>query len=163
MVRKWSEPKSIRDIQVFLGFANFYRRFIQVFSRIATSLISTLITTNKPALSRNNGSGSASSKNDNNKPAFKRNDGDSKVDRFGSNGMEHAKKSGKSKSQKTSKSRELVKSGKNSLKSENSPNFGATNTEPSFLTPGARKVFNCLRLTFTKAPILWHFDPKYHI
>ena len=27
-VRNWPEPKSIRDIQVFLGFANFYWRFI---------------------------------------------------------------------------------------------------------------------------------------
>ena len=27
-VKTWPEPKSIRDIQVFLGFANFYRRFI---------------------------------------------------------------------------------------------------------------------------------------
>ena len=27
-VRNWPEPKSVRDIQVFFGFANFYRRFI---------------------------------------------------------------------------------------------------------------------------------------
>ena len=27
-VKNWPEPKSIRDIQVFLGFANFYQRFI---------------------------------------------------------------------------------------------------------------------------------------
>ena len=25
VVRKWPEPKSVQDIQVFLGFANFYR------------------------------------------------------------------------------------------------------------------------------------------
>ena len=34
-VKAWPEPKSIRDIQVFIGFANFYRRFIQGFSKIA--------------------------------------------------------------------------------------------------------------------------------
>ena len=27
-VKNWPEPKSVRDIQVFIGFANFYRRFI---------------------------------------------------------------------------------------------------------------------------------------
>ena len=27
-VKTWPEPKSARDIQVFIGFANFYRRFI---------------------------------------------------------------------------------------------------------------------------------------
>ena len=37
-VKQWSEPQSIRDIQLFLGFANFYRRFIQGFSRIAAPL-----------------------------------------------------------------------------------------------------------------------------
>ena len=34
----WPEPTSVRDIQVFIGFANFYRRFIQGFSRIAVQL-----------------------------------------------------------------------------------------------------------------------------
>ena len=38
VVRKWLEPKSVRDIQVFLGFANFYRQFIKGFSKIATPL-----------------------------------------------------------------------------------------------------------------------------
>ena len=44
-VKQWPEPKSVRDIQVFLGFANFYRRFIQGFSRIAAPLTSMLKTT----------------------------------------------------------------------------------------------------------------------
>ena len=44
-VRNWPEPKLVRDIQVFLGFANFYRRFIQGFSKIAGPLTSMLITT----------------------------------------------------------------------------------------------------------------------
>lgn len=44
-VKAWPEPKSVRDIQVFLGFANFYRRFIQGFSRIAAPLNSMLKTT----------------------------------------------------------------------------------------------------------------------
>ena len=44
-VKAWPEPKSIRDIQVFLGFANYYRHFIQEFSRIAAPLTLMLKTT----------------------------------------------------------------------------------------------------------------------
>ncbi len=47
VVRDWPELQSVRDIQVFLGFANFYRRFIRNFSRIAAPLTSMLQTTNK--------------------------------------------------------------------------------------------------------------------
>ena len=34
-VKSWLEPKLVKDIQGYLGFANFYRRFIKNFSRIA--------------------------------------------------------------------------------------------------------------------------------
>ena len=44
-VKKWPEPQSVRDIQVFIGFANFYRRFIKGFSRIAALLTAMLKTT----------------------------------------------------------------------------------------------------------------------
>ena len=37
-VATWPLPKSFRDVQVFLGFANFYRRFIDKFSRVASGL-----------------------------------------------------------------------------------------------------------------------------
>ena len=40
-----SEPKSIKDIQEFLEFANFYQRLIQGFSKIAAPLTSMLKTT----------------------------------------------------------------------------------------------------------------------
>ena len=43
-VKNWPEPTSVRDIQVFIGFANFYQRFIQGFSRIAAPLTSLLKT-----------------------------------------------------------------------------------------------------------------------
>ncbi len=33
-VKAWQESQSVRDIQVFLSFANFYRRFIQNFNRL---------------------------------------------------------------------------------------------------------------------------------
>ena len=64
-------------------------------------MLKTTESPNKPVLSRNNGSRSASSKNDNNKLAFRKNNGDGEVDGVGvgKNGVEHAKKS-----EKTSKS-----------------------------------------------------------
>ena len=161
VIKDWPEYKSVCNIQVFLGFANFYQQFIQGFSRITTQLTSMLKTTrstDEPAPSRNDGS----------KPASGRNDGNTEVDKVVS--VEHAKKSGKSKSQKMSKSRKLSKLGKSKgeklkkpSKSGNLPNFSATESGPSFLTPKARSAFNRLRLIFTKAPILRYFDSKCHI
>ena len=160
VMKDWPKSKSVRDIQVFLGFANFYWRFIQGFSRIAALLTSMLKTTNEPAPSRNDGSRSASSRNNDSRPASGRNEDDGEVDRFGG-GVEHAKKSGKSKSPKSAKSQKSSKSRKSKSKkskkppkSGNSPNFDAKNTGPSFLTPGAKEAFNHLQLAFTKAPIL---------
>ena len=37
-VKDWPLPKTQRDIQVFIGFANYYRQFIRNFSRIAAPL-----------------------------------------------------------------------------------------------------------------------------
>ncbi|KAI0992807.1 hypothetical protein K3495_g15377 [Podosphaera aphanis] len=38
-VQEWPRPRSVRDIQRFLGFANFYRRFIPEFSRLAAPMV----------------------------------------------------------------------------------------------------------------------------
>ena len=43
-VKNWPKPMSVRDIQVFIGVADFYRRFIQGFSRIAALVTSMLKT-----------------------------------------------------------------------------------------------------------------------
>ena len=55
-VKQWLEPQSIQDIQFFLGFANFYRQFIQRFNRIAAPLTLMLKTSStksaKPRKSR---------------------------------------------------------------------------------------------------------------
>ena len=72
-------------------------------------------------------------------------------------------KLGNSKSKKLFKFWKLAKSGKKLSKSENSSNFNAKKNGPSFLIPKAKVAFNRLQLIFTKAPILWYFDPKYHI
>ena len=44
-VKNWPKPKSVIDIQLFLGFANFYWRFIQDFNNIAKLLISIFLIT----------------------------------------------------------------------------------------------------------------------
>lgn len=41
-VKDWPVPMTVKDLQSFLGFANFYRRFIWVFSYIVASLIALL-------------------------------------------------------------------------------------------------------------------------
>ena len=146
VVRKWPEPKSVRDIQVFLGFTNFYWQFIQGFNRIAAPLISMLKTAASPE-----------------RLTLEEVDDGEGSDGVDGSGVEIAKKSGKSKGQKTSKSQKLSKSGKNLSKSGNSPNSGIMETGPSFLTPKARSTFNCLRLAFTEAPIFRYFDPECHI
>ena len=38
VVKKWKMPIKVKDIKSFLGFMNFYRRFIQNFSHIAKPL-----------------------------------------------------------------------------------------------------------------------------
>ena len=35
----WESPQNIKDVQGFLGFANFYRRFIKNFSRLVKPLV----------------------------------------------------------------------------------------------------------------------------
>lgn len=38
-IRNWAEPTSMKELQSFLGFCNFYRRFIRSYSRIAAPLV----------------------------------------------------------------------------------------------------------------------------
>ena len=37
-VKKWKNPTKIREVESFLGFANFYKRFIKNFSHTARPL-----------------------------------------------------------------------------------------------------------------------------
>ncbi len=41
-IQNWPIPETTREVQVFLGFANFYRRFIYAYSRVATGLTNIL-------------------------------------------------------------------------------------------------------------------------
>ncbi len=144
-VKAWPEPQSVRDIQMFLGFANFYRRFIRNFSKIAVPLTSMLQTTNNKALStqaikikKNQDAPSAASGTDggNISGSIKN--------------LSTAGKSAKSKKPKLTKPKRsnLVK---------------AHSSATDFLTSEAKKAFIHLQKAFTEAPVLRHFDPKCHI
>ena len=38
VIQEWSTPRRVRDIQAFLGFANFYRHFIHGYSKLTAPL-----------------------------------------------------------------------------------------------------------------------------
>jgi len=40
----WGAPRSVKDVQMFLGFANFYRRFIENFSKVCKPITDTIKT-----------------------------------------------------------------------------------------------------------------------
>ena len=41
-ITTWPQPKTVKELQRFLGFANFYRRFIRGYSQITAPLITLL-------------------------------------------------------------------------------------------------------------------------
>ena len=145
-VEKWPEPKSVRNIQVFLGFANFYRRFIQGFSRIAAPLTSMLKTTGS--------TGSAA----NPKETESEIGGDSVVGDSMVGGDEATNPTKRKNQAKTTKSKILVK-----FKNHDFPKSRTEEARTGFLTPEARLAFTQLKQAFVEAPILYHFDPKSHI
>ena len=111
-IKNGPEPTSVRDIQVFIGFANFYWRFIQSFSRIAAQLTSLLKTTGSSELAPK---------------AFKADDKEI-VDGGGSGSRANRTVMNLSKNEKSRKSTHM-------------PNIRATG-EPNFLTSDAKKAFN---------------------
>ena len=137
-IKKWPKLKSVQDIQVFIGFANFYWRFIFGFSKIVALLIIILKTTGSSVISLNDDEVISS-----------RADGGNIGSVVGLGALKG--KTAKSKSQNP-KSGNLV----NSINSEATEKL-------KFLTSKTRKAFNHLKQVFTKAPIFRYFNPEYHI
>ena len=121
-MNNWPEPKSIRDIQIFLGFANFYWRFIQSFGKIAgppPSMLQTIGSLKNLPLSID---------------MSKRNEFD------------------------------IVGSG-DDYKDETVERLPSKNLNGAidYLTSKTMLTFTKLRKVFTKALVLQHFDPEWHI
>ena len=144
-VKNWPEPKSIRDIQIFLSFANFYWRFIQGFSKIAGSLTSILKTSSPTGLLT----------------ILQSNDvvDEDEVGESGGNEMNLLNTSA---STRSTRAGYLIFGG--AKKGGNNTKKGVKAAKDfDYLTPAAKKAFNYLRHAFTQAPILQHFDPERHI
>ncbi len=149
-VKAWVEPKSVRDIQVVLGFANFYRRIIKGFSKIAAPLTSMLRTT------------AASPKGPQETTGKVRKEATGKTrEETGSEVESGGIKIGGVELVKGKKLKNLAKA--KTLKFLKVTLPGTAPEARLFLTPKARLAFTRLRQAFTEAPILHHFDPERHI
>ena len=132
-MKSWPKPKSICDIQVFIGFANFYQHFIKGFSRITAPLTSILKTTGLFGLAP-------------------RKTEDKVVGGGGGRVDKTMRNLFKSRNLKNNKSGNLM----------HVPTIKAMG-KLIFLTPEAKEIFNYLKQSFIKALILRHFDLKSHI
>ncbi len=145
-VKAWEERKSVREIQVFLGFINFCQPLIKGFSKIAVPLTSMLKTTAASPKGPSEATGKV-------KEEIRNEVGDGDGANIG--GV-------KSLRGKNSKNSTKVKnSAKSKVAQATSP--GTVLEERLFLTPEARLAFTRLRLAFTEASILHHFDPEHYI
>ena len=133
-MKNWLESTSVRDIQVFITFVNFYQHFILGFSRIAA--LSTLILKITGLFIESFPRVFKASHNE-------------VVENSNSKANKIVVDLSKSKNKKSKKLTHM-------------PNIIAM-WKSNFLTLNAKKTFNHLWLTFIKAPIFWHIDLKNHI
>ncbi len=132
-VHDWPEPQSVRDIQVFLGFANFYQRFIQGFSRLAALLTSMLKTASVVGPANEN-------PEQNGQGIQVENQGEKELAQKSCKGQ---------KGQKTAKSKKWIRA----KKSEASRPKNFSSQSGLFLTSKAKKAFTKLKQVFVETPI----------
>ncbi len=149
-VKAWAEPKSVRDIQVFLAFTNFYRRFIKDFSKIAATITSVLRTTAASLEGPPEITGKVRKEATGNTREEIRSEVESRRIKIGGVKLVKGKKSKNSAKVKT-------------LKFVKATSPGTALEARPFLTPEARLAFTRWRQAFTEAPILHHFDPERNI
>ena len=140
IVKNWLEPKSIYDIQVFLGFANFYCCFIHGFSRITASLTSILkmspTSTTQKLINL--------------------------VDEFGRGDRSENEAKKASASTKGPTGADYLSFDHVSYSVSNIVSNFAKNAS-NYLTTDAKRAFNQLCQAFIEAPIFQHFDPEQYI
>ncbi len=129
---------------MFLGFANFYKRFIRNFSRIAVPPTSILQTTDEST---------------GNEPQNTQAENQAAPGAAGEAGGSEVGGS----FENLSTAVKLAKSKKPKLTKFKKSDLPKASSETDFLTFGAKETFIHLRKSFTKALILRHFDPECHI
>ena len=130
----------MRDIQVFLGFANFYHCFIQGFSRIATPLTLILRISPTPTTQKSID------------VVDKFSEGD-----FGKNEARRASALTKRPTKADYLSFNHINNNISNIVINSVKNVS------NYLTPDAKKTFNPLCQAFTEVPILQHFDLEQYI
>ena len=145
VVKNLPKPKFIRDMQVFLRFANFYWRFIQGFSKIAKPLtlmlrILSFSRSSTILQSLNVADKDEVDENSSNRSNLSNLSLSTRSTRAGYLSFGGAKRDGSS-------TKKGVKAARNS----------------DYLISAAKKAFKHLRHAFTQVPILQHFDPKQYI
>lgn len=157
VVKSQPEPKSVRYIQVFFGFANCYRKFVKNFNKIPVPLSLILQTTAKSTDVKFFSIQIIESQQNQDAPL---NVGEAdRVD--ASNGSDkNPSNAGKQKNLTKSKKPKLAKS----QKLNQTLDFARANfSKIDFLHSRAKKAFIRLQKAFTKAPIIYHLDSKTYI
>jgi hypothetical protein len=140
-VTQWPQPKSVHDIQIFLGFMNFYRRFIEGYSHITRLLTELLKTSGKEG---ENGDGQ-------NQPA--RQGPPSRAREVKHTGLSEEMPEGDGVTPLTAR---MEKTQKRKHKQN-------AKGPPFMWTDAAEKSFNWIKKSFAGAGILAHFDPRKRI
>jgi hypothetical protein len=129
-IKDWAPPRSVKHVQQFLGFANFYRRFIEGFSKVARPLTEL---TKKEKHVQN-------AKNAKN--------------------VQNAQNVQNAKNAKNAQNVQNAKNAKNAQNAQNAKNAKNERNADFVWTEECQQAFDRLKALFIEAPILVHFHPE---